>query len=94
MNWLHYINSELSVTTDHIQVDGEEKVVVYAPEYLQKLNILLDDLRQTDEGKTYLYLLHTFNVHSLCVKRLHVYGLCNIQMCTYIDATEVLGFSL
>jgi hypothetical protein len=55
INWREYINARLSVTSDHTTVDDEEKVIVYAPEYLKNLNTLLDNMQKTDDGKLYAF---------------------------------------
>ncbi len=49
LNWTHYANAMLKVTG--LQVKPSEKILVYAPEYLQKLETLLEDMLSTPEKK-------------------------------------------
>ncbi|KAK2148889.1 hypothetical protein LSH36_477g02015 [Paralvinella palmiformis] len=62
LDWLHYINSQLNVTTPCVVVDEDEKILTYAPEYLEKLTDLLTDLQKTEEDKIILNNYLIWNV--------------------------------
>jgi len=49
IDWLQFVNSFLSST--EVKVNGTEEVVVYAPEYLEKLTGILNSTLSTLDGR-------------------------------------------
>ncbi|XP_025083321.1 endothelin-converting enzyme homolog isoform X1 [Pomacea canaliculata] len=49
IDWLHFINRLLA--TANITIDSSEEVVIYAPEYLEKLSQILNSTLSTLEGR-------------------------------------------
>lgn len=51
INWVQYINDRLRVV--NITIDSSEEVVVYAPEYLEKLTGLVHSMLNDTNGRRY-----------------------------------------
>jgi len=49
MSWLDYFNEALRLVKKRITPN--DKVVVYAPEYLQNLTLLINNYTQTEAGR-------------------------------------------
>lgn len=50
INWVDYFSDAMHLVDR--KVNSKTSVVVYAPQYLQKLTALLKELNNTMEGKT------------------------------------------
>ncbi|KAH9525073.1 hypothetical protein Btru_000263 [Bulinus truncatus] len=65
INWFHLINHLLSIV--NLTVDPSEVVVVYAPEFLTKLNQILATYKSTESGRKILFnymLWHVVNEYA------------------------------
>lgn len=48
MDWKEFINS--AFTKVNIALDGSRKVVVYATEFLKNLTVILNEIKDSEEG--------------------------------------------
>lgn len=52
------------------KVTDKERVVVYAPDYLEKLTSIVKEYNSTDNGKMYVYLFYIYFFNSFNISNL------------------------